>query len=467
MFRNRLNDQGISTWFRKQGITNLYVLNINLSDRKLKKISKYIDKFVRLRDLNLSKNALNSLPSTIECCGSLLTIHLTHNKFLSFPSVLFKNKNIQAIKLKYNSIEKLNQSDTDLLSYSNDLRNLDLSHNNLKKFVISGERNLKLDHIYCGHNPKLRYFEHTSSNNLVYLDIGIGVRELTLDNIKLGRLNSLERIYIPKQKGQTNMTNERSARLTISNFVARNPTLQGNCRISVCDGNRVILELTANEVGNRRANRRQQRQRNKYLLKSGDNGTTIWYSYFSPQQGPVNLNDKNVNKNDLFFIDSDVTRNNVIRHLWHKKTVNNGVYPTVRGSATTYEQPLTKAHFWRNNMKMLKDYRYFIDRNIPANNSNSNNSNSNANRSLNNMARSANVNLSRILLRISQTNNVALTNVSRNNILQKFYRRMNLLRGESRDEFYKLFKGVVFRYFRPQDKKNAFNYYRQANLISG
>lgn len=610
MLINKLNDQGISVWFRKQGFTNLNILNMNLSDRKLKKISKYIYTYVRLRQLELSKNSLNSLPSTIQKCKTLENIAIRYNKFQSFPSVLFKIKNLQVIRLNYNSIEKLNKSDTDLLSYSNDLHTLDLSNNKLKKFVISGDRNLKLNNIHCENNPKLRYFEHTSSNNLVFLDVGKGVRELTLDNIKLGPIGSLETIHIPlKNHGLNNITNERSARLTISEFVARNPTIRGGCQINVWNDDRRVLTLTAREVGNRRANeeaararnaeqarrrerneaarrqrerneearrqrarsaeeaarraqeafreqerrrrdpnrvrrqqqtnnasrqarennnahrrdagerrqqrnqrrrtaqneannaairaqerrsarqaqanqrrrarqaernRREQRGRNTYMLKSGENGTTIWYSYFTPQNGNLNFNDENVNKNDLFFIDSDVTRNKVIRHLFHKETVTNGLYPTVLGYPATYEHPITKARFSRSNMKMLKNYRYFVDRPIPSNTSNSNssstnnnnNSNSNRNKSLNDMARSRNTNLSKIVLRISQLNNVALTNVTKNHILQKFYRRMDLLRGERRDAFYKLFKDVVFRYLRPQDKRNAYNYYRQANLNS-
>jgi hypothetical protein len=551
MLYNRLDDQGKSTWFRKHGITSLDTPNINLGERNIKKISPYIYKFYRLRDLNLIKNSINSLPSTIERCKTLESISLTSNKFMSFPSVLFKIKNLKTITIKSNSIEKINKSDTDLLDSNNQLSVLDLGKNNLKKFVISGRRNLSLTRILCEGNPKLRYFEHTSSSNLVYLDIGKGVRELKIDNIKLGQLNSLECISIPIQKTQTNNANIRAARLTISDFVSRNPTLRDDCQVRVYDGDRLVLSLRAREVGNRRANeeaararnaerraqeefrererrqrdpnrargqqqtnraqrqaqennnahrrasnqrrqqrnerrrraedesasaarreqrrrqaernRREQQARNTYLLKSGANGTTVWYSYFSPQNGNVNLNnDENVNRNDLFFIDSDVTRNKVIRHLFHKETVNSGLYPTVGGS---YEHPLTKVRFSRSDMKMLKNQRYFIDRNIPNNTSNSNN---NINRSINNMASNRNINLSRIIVKMSQlnNNNIRLTDVTKKHILTKFYRKMDLLRGETRDTFYKLFKDVVFRHLRLQDKRSAYNYYIKANINS-
>lgn len=78
---------------------------LDLSNQKLRSISKKIAKFPNLRVLNLSGNKLISLPSEFEELYELDSLDLSRNSFIKVPKVLQKNYSLKWLNLSLNPVD--------------------------------------------------------------------------------------------------------------------------------------------------------------------------------------------------------------------------------------------------------------------------------------------------------------------------------------------------------------------------
>ncbi len=86
---------------------NLNILNINLSNRKLRKIPAWVFYIKQLKLLNLQNNEITEIPSKIGNLTKLEELTLQHNQLSAVPRDIGKLKNLQILNLDFNDIVKM------------------------------------------------------------------------------------------------------------------------------------------------------------------------------------------------------------------------------------------------------------------------------------------------------------------------------------------------------------------------
>lgn len=103
------------------------ITKLDLSNNKLTKMPKLIEKFRNLEELNLSRNSIQVFKFEKEML-KLITLNLALNDLKFFPDISVKVPNLEQLDLIGNAIEKVGKEH----KFEN-LKNVDLSYNELKE----------------------------------------------------------------------------------------------------------------------------------------------------------------------------------------------------------------------------------------------------------------------------------------------------------------------------------------------
>ena len=79
---------------------------LNLSNNKLKELTKDIGLLKNLKSLNLSNNVLESLPNSIVNLSNLTELNLKNNRLTKLPTLIFKLKKLQVLNLENNNFSE-------------------------------------------------------------------------------------------------------------------------------------------------------------------------------------------------------------------------------------------------------------------------------------------------------------------------------------------------------------------------